>query len=55
MRAAWIGLLVLGVLIVGTFLGVTALLLVPLLGILALVAFLIWTARRRAGHRPPIE
>ena len=55
MRAAWIGLLALVVLIGGTFLGVTALLLVPLLGILALVAFLVWTARRRAGHRPPIE
>jgi len=55
MRAAWIGLLALVVLIGGTFLGVTALLLMPLIGILAVVAFLVWTARRRAEHRPPIE
>ena len=55
MHAVWIGLLAIVVLIGGTFLGVTALLLMPLIGILALVAFLIWTARRRADHRPPIE
>ena len=55
MHAVWIGLLAIVVLIGGTFLGVTALLLMPLIGILAVVAFLIWTARRRADHRPPIE
>ena len=55
MHPVWIGLLALAVLIGGTLLGITALLLVPLLGILVLIVFLVWTARRRAQHRPPIE
>jgi membrane protein implicated in regulation of membrane protease activity len=55
MHLAWIGVLALVVLIGGMILGATALLLVPLLGILALLALLVWAARRRAQHRPPIE
>jgi hypothetical protein len=36
-------------------LGITAIFLVPIAGIIALIALLIWFGRRRAEHKPPIE
>lgn len=55
MRTAVLAGIALLVLIVGSLMGVAALLLLPLVGIVAVIALLVWFARRRASGRPPIR
>jgi hypothetical protein len=54
MRSALIIIAVLVVLLGGTFLGITALLLLPFAGGILLVAALIWVLQRRARGKRPI-
>lgn len=54
MNVALIALLAVVVLLGGIFMGVAAIFLVPLVGIIALIALIIWALRRRAEHRPPM-
>ena len=55
MRAGLIGAIALVILIAGSILGVASLLLLPLVGIIALIAVLIWMAGRRAEGKPPMQ
>ncbi|HEX6308235.1 MAG TPA: hypothetical protein VFZ69_08615 [Longimicrobiales bacterium] len=55
MNAALIVLIALAVLLGGLFFGVTAIFVVPIAAVLAIVALVIWMLRRRSQHRPPIE
>jgi hypothetical protein len=55
MRTAVIAGAVLVILVGGTVLGIASLVLLPLVGVVALVVLLIWFARRRAEHKPPIR
>ena len=54
MRAGLIGLIALIILIGGSILGIASLLLFPLVGIVALIAIVIWMAARRAEGKPPM-
>jgi hypothetical protein len=54
MRSALIAGVALLILIGGSFMGVAALLLLPIAGVVLLVALLIWVIQRRASGKPPI-
>lgn len=41
--------------VVGIFLGVTGLLLLPIVGVFVLIGILFWLAERKAEHKPPVE
>ena len=55
MHAFLIGLIGVVVLIGGSLMGIASLLLFPLVGIIALIAIVVWMAVRRAEHKPPIN
>jgi hypothetical protein len=50
-----IGLLGVVILIGGSIMGIASLLLFPLVGIIALIAIVVWMAVRRAEHKPPMS
>jgi hypothetical protein len=54
MRPAVAAIIALLVLVVGTFMGVAALLVLPLAGAVVLVALLVWLLQRRAANKPPV-
>lgn len=54
-RLYWSILIAIAVLIAGLFLGITALVLAPILGFLVLLAILVWLGERRARHEPPVD
>lgn len=51
----WTILIALGVLVVGIIFGVAGLFLLPILGVIATIALVVWLIQRRARDRPPIE
>jgi hypothetical protein len=55
MRSAIIGGVAVLVLLGGSIMGVAAMLLLPVVGIIAAIALLIWFLQRRASGRPPIR
>lgn len=54
-RAYWSLLIGLAIVIVGVFLGVTSLLLLPIVGVFLLIAILFWLAERKTRDEPPVD
>lgn len=54
-RVYWSLLIGLGVVVGGIIMGVGGLLLLPIIGVFALIALLIWFLERKAHHKPPLE
>ena len=48
-------LLAVGILVGGIILGIGGLLLAPVVGVVVLVAILLWLAERKAEHKPPVD
>ena len=56
MRALhWAILLAVGILVFGLIFGVAGLLLAPIVGLVAIVAIIIWFSEKKAKHEPPAE
>ena len=55
MHALLIGLIGVVLLIGGSLMGIASLLLFPLVGIVALIAIVIWMVTRRAEGKPPMN
>lgn len=48
-------LIALAVAVGGVIMGVAGLLLAPILGVVVIVAVIIWLGERKAQHKPPLE
>jgi hypothetical protein len=55
MRTSLIALIALVVMLGGIFMGIAATLVLPLIGIVAAIALLLWLLQRRAANKPPIR
>lgn len=51
----WAILLAIAIAIGGLIFGVAGIFLAPLLGVLGLIALIIWMIERKAQHKPPLE
>lgn len=51
----WAILVAIAIAVLGVIFGVAGIFLAPILGIVGIIALLIWLAERKAQHKPPLE
>jgi cyanate permease len=51
----WALIAAIGVVLVGLIFGIAGIFIAPILGVVGVVALLMWLGNRRARHEPPLE